>query len=47
VLVDHSFALVAREQAAAAPVDFEALEMGRLRSMYSSSFPAFSSPAAC
>jgi peptidoglycan/LPS O-acetylase OafA/YrhL len=30
VLVDHSFALVAPEQAAGAAIDFEALEIGRL-----------------
>jgi hypothetical protein len=29
VLVDHCFALVAPEKAAAAPVNFEALEIGR------------------
>ena len=29
VLVDHCFALVAPEKAAAAPIDFEALEIGR------------------
>ena len=30
VLVDHSFALVAPEQAAGAAIDFETLEIGRL-----------------
>jgi hypothetical protein len=47
VLVDHSFALVAPEQAAGAAIDFEALESAVSQSMCSSSSPAFSSPAAC